>query len=106
MGKTTMQRVVEQILFAAIPLTLSCVAYLLNDLHSIRVRMEEIESKAALEQAALSQTMTEKFNDDALARSELDKRISIMESTIKSLDANLQQLRNNSLRHAPANNYN
>ena len=68
--------------------------------------MEEIESKAALEQAALSQTMTEKFNDDALARSELDKRISIIESTINSLDANLQQLRNNMLRSSDTNNNN
>lgn len=99
-----MQKMIQQILFAAIPIVVSCVAYLLNDLHAIKVRLEELQSKLALAKVEITQNMTEKFNEDALARSELDKRISIIESNIKSQEQDLRELKNSSPRSNSNNN--
>ena len=81
-------QLVEKMLFAAVPIMFSCIVYLLSTLNSLNEKVTILESKIsvvvtqenkAIPPQGTTIEMQEIKSDAALARSTLDKRLSIIE---------------------------
>lgn len=80
-----MHPVVEKLIFAAIPIMFSCIVYLITDLNALKAKIALVESNASLARSDINLNRNEQLSAAALARAELDKRISILELKIERI---------------------